>query len=88
MATVENKKPLQALRSFVNKQIYVKLKNDLSYVGTLDKTDIQMNLIISNAIEYERDRIMRNLGKVIIRGNNILYVALLEKMENPPSLNK
>ncbi|MCI4439169.1 RNA-binding protein [archaeon] len=77
---LENKKPLYALKSFLNKQIYVKLKNDLSYVGILDKFDLQMNLIILNTIEYERNKTMRNLGKVIIRGNNILYVALAEKV--------
>ncbi|MBO3763260.1 MAG: LSM domain-containing protein [Thermoproteota archaeon] len=79
---LENKKPISALKNFLNKQIYVKLKNDLSYVGTLDKFDLQMNLIISNTIEYERNKTVRNLGKVIIRGNNILYVALAEKVES------
>lgn len=79
-ALLENKKPLYALKSFLNKQVYVKLKNDLSYVGTLDKYDLQMNLIILNTVEYERNKTVRNLGKVIIRGNNILYVALAEKV--------
>lgn len=77
---MENKNPVQALKSFVNKQVYVKLKSNLSYVGTLDKIDSQMNLIISNTVEYEGTKTVRNLGKVIIRGNNILYIALAEKM--------
>ncbi|MGB9805482.1 MAG: LSM domain-containing protein [Thermoproteota archaeon] len=78
---LENKNPVQALKSFVNKQVYVKLKSNLSYVGRLDKMDSQMNLIISNTIEYEGTKTVRNLGRVIIRGNNILYVALAEKMD-------
>jgi small nuclear ribonucleoprotein len=78
---LENKNPVQALKSFLNKQVYVKLKSNLSYVGRLDKMDSQMNLIISDTIEYEGTKTVRNLGKVIIRGNNILYVALAEKMD-------
>jgi len=73
-----NKKPLQVLKKLIGKHIYVKLKSDLSYSGVLDKIDMQMNLILTDAVEYDGDKQISNLGHVIIRGNNILYVNLLE----------
>ena len=72
----QNKKPLQMLRSLVGKQVTIRLKNDLSYVGLLEKMDVQMNLILTGSVEYDRDKEVSNLGRVIIRGNNILYIGL------------
>lgn len=72
----QNKKPIQALRSLVGKQVVIRLKNDLGYTGQLERMDMQMNLILTGAVEYEHDKEVSNLGRVIIRGNNILYVGL------------
>lgn len=72
----QNKKPLQILRGMVGKQVVVKLKNDLGYIGQLEKVDLQMNLILTGAVEHDRNKEVSNLGRVIIRGNNILYVSL------------
>lgn len=66
----------------VGKQIYVRLKSDLAYSGSLDKIDMQMNLMMSGAIEYNGDKATCNLGKIIIRGNNIIYVNLLEPISS------
>ena len=82
----QNKKPLQVLKKLTGKHVYVKLKSDLAYSGQLDKIDMQMNLIILGAVEYERDREISNLGRVIIRGNNILYVNSLEPISQLESL--
>ncbi len=74
----QNQKPLQVLKKLIGKRILVRLKSDLAYSGSLDKIDIQMNVILANAVEYDGDKQISNLGRVIIRGNNIIYVSLLE----------
>jgi len=78
---IQNRKPLQTLRGMVGKQILVKLKNDLGYTGQLEKMDLQMNIILTGAVEHDRNKEVSNLGRVIIRGNNILYVSLASGTE-------
>ena len=78
---IQNRKPLQTLRGMVGKQILVKLKNDLGYTGQLERMDLQMNLILTGAVEHDRNKEVSNLGRVIIRGNNILYISLASEAE-------
>ena len=35
-----------------------------------------MNVILEDAEEFEGGRLSANYGKVVIRGNNVLYVKL------------
>jgi small nuclear ribonucleoprotein len=78
----QNRKPLQVLRGMVGKQVLVKLKSDLGYTGQLEKMDVQMNLILTSSVEYDGNKEVSNLGRVIIRGNNILYVSLAPATED------
>ena len=78
---IQNRKPLQTLRGMVGKQILVKLKNDLGYTGQLERMDLQMNIILTGAVEHDRNKEVSNLGRVIIRGNNILYISLASEAE-------
>ena len=66
----------------VGKQVLVKLKSDLGYTGQLEKMDVQMNLILTSSVEYDGNKEVSNLGRVIIRGNNILYVSLAPATED------
>ena len=66
----------------VGKQVMVKLKSDLGYTGQLEKMDVQMNLILTGSVEHDRSKEVSNLGTVIIRGNNILYVSLAPATES------
>jgi len=66
----------------VGKQVIVKLKSDLGYTGQLEKMDVQMNLILTGSVEHDRSKEVSNLGTVIIRGNNILYVSLAPATES------
>lgn len=66
----------------VGKQILVRLKSDLGYTGQLEKMDVQMNLILTGSVEHDRSKEVSNLGTVIIRGNNILYVSLAPVTES------
>ena len=35
-----------------------------------------MNVILTDAEEYENGKLSANYGKVVIRGNNVLYIRL------------
>ena len=58
------------------KRAWVRLKNDIEYRGKMSNVDPYMNLILMDAEEYENGKLSVNYGKVVIRGNNVLYVKI------------
>ena len=57
-------KPLNKLQRSVNKNVMVRLKN------------AYMNVILNDAEEYADGALSANYGKVVIRGNNVLFINI------------
>lgn len=75
------KKPLQMLEKAVNKHVSVKLKgSELEYRGKMCNVDSYMNVILVDAEEYSGENLSANFGKVVIRGNNILFVRIDDQL--------
>ena len=68
--------PLKLLNRAKKTKINVKLKSGSEYNGILDKCDNNMNLIIKDAEETNNGEPIARYGRVLIRGNNILYIRL------------
>jgi len=34
-----------------------------------------MNILLNGATEYQKDQMVANYGSILVRGNNILYIA-------------
>jgi small nuclear ribonucleoprotein len=68
--------PIRLLNKSLHNQILVKLKDGHEYVGNLEKYDLTMNLILTDAVEAIDDvnQPIAKYGKILIRGNNILYI--------------
>ena len=81
MATVPiNPKPF--LASLTGKKVLVKLKwSGMSYRGFLVSTDAYMNLQLANTDEIIDGEETGNLGEVLIRCNNVLWVSGVEEEE-------
>jgi small nuclear ribonucleoprotein len=71
-----SKKPITALQKAINKSAWVRLKNDIEYRGKVSSVDPYMNVILVDAEEYENGKLSANYGKVVIRGNNLLYIRI------------
>jgi len=69
------KKPIVFLIKNLQSNVRVKLKNDLEYRGRLIQCDSYMNLIISDATEYNNGDPVAEYGNVFIRGNNIIFIS-------------
>ncbi len=54
----------------------MRLKNDVQYKGMMENVDSYMNLIMTNAEELKDDKVIANYGRVIVRGNNVLFIKL------------
>ncbi|KAJ7569163.1 hypothetical protein O6H91_01G064000 [Diphasiastrum complanatum] len=73
MATVPvNPKPF--LNDLAGKPVIVKLKWGMEYKGYLVSVDSYMNLQLASTEEFVDGQYSGNLGEVLIRCNNVLYL--------------
>mmetsp|Transcript_4904 Transcript_4904/g.7267 ORF Transcript_4904/g.7267 Transcript_4904/m.7267 type:complete len:97 (+) Transcript_4904:44-334(+) len=70
--------PIPFLQGLKGKIIRVKLKWGMEYEGILKSTDKYMNFQLLNTSEYINGEKKGNLGEVLIRCNNVLYVREIE----------
>jgi len=70
------KKPLNMLQKTVNKDVSVRLKNDQEYKGKMINIDQYMNVILVDAEEHSNGALSANYGKIVIRGNNVLFIKI------------
>ena len=70
-------KPFDLLNNNIDKEILVVLKENISYRGVLRGYDIHMNLVLDNTIEI-KDSSESKIGKILIRGDNILYLSVVD----------
>jgi len=70
------KRPLTSLQKNTNKSVIVRLKNDVEYKGKIVSVDSYMNLIMTDAEELRNGKTIEKYGRVILRGNNVLFIKL------------
>ena len=71
-----SKKPLNVLTKQLNSYVAITLKNGVEYRGTMARCDGYMNIILNGASEYVKNQLTANYGSILVRGNNILYIAI------------
>jgi small nuclear ribonucleoprotein len=76
----QTRRPLAVLQRATNKQVSVRLKNELEYKGKMSNVDPYMNVILVDAEESENGSKVANYGKVVIRGNNVLYIRIEDRI--------
>ncbi|MDD1718792.1 MAG: ribonucleoprotein [Methanoregulaceae archaeon] len=68
--------PIKKVFSLVDSKITVEIKDDVRKLqGRLVAVDEYLNLHMDETFEMTGDKRGRNLGTVVIRGNNILSIA-------------
>ena len=70
------KRPLTTLQKSTKKNVIVRLKNEVEYKGKMENVDSYMNLIMTDAEELHDNKVIANYGRVIVRGNNVLFIKL------------
>jgi small nuclear ribonucleoprotein len=70
------KRPLTMLQKCTKRKVVVRLKNEVEYKGKMDNVDSYMNLIMTDAEEVHDNKVIANYGRVIVRGNNVLFIKI------------
>ena len=58
-----------------NKSVLLRLRNDKTIKGSLIDFDVHMNLTLNDAEDVTDEKSLK-LGKILLRGDNILAVSL------------
>ena len=71
---------MNVLQKASSKMVSVRLKNEIEYRGKMANVDPYMNVILTDAEESENGNKVANYGKVVIRGNNVLYIRIEDRI--------
>jgi small nuclear ribonucleoprotein len=71
----EEPRPFDFLTASIGKPVLVSLKGKRELRGTLKAFDIHMNIELDAAEELEDGKPLRKVGRLLVRGDNILYVS-------------
>jgi len=55
--------------------VLVRLKGAREFRGELQGYDIHMNLVLNNVEEFKENEVLRRLGSVVVRGDNIVFIS-------------
>jgi len=66
---------VKTLEESVGKVVLIKLKGGKVIRGLLDGFDQHMNLLLENAEEIADDSSTSSLGKIILRGDNVIIIS-------------
>ena len=80
MSQTTAKRPLTTLQKNTKKSVTVRLKNDVEYKGKIVNVDSYMNLIMSDAEEVKDGKTVEKYGRIILRGNNVLFIKLEDEL--------
>ncbi len=68
-------RPFDFLSDAIGKTVLVKVKGQREFRGTLKAFDVHMNLVLDGAEELENDQVVRRLGTLVVRGDNVLFIS-------------
>lgn len=68
-------RPLDILNEALQSPVIVRIRGGREIRGELQGYDLHMNLVLDNAEEMIEDKENRQLGTVILRGDNVVYIS-------------
>ena len=70
-----NERPFDFLSEATNKPVLVRLKDNKEFRGKLKAFDVHMNVVLEEAEELEDDKVLKKIGTVLLRGDNIVFIS-------------
>ncbi|VUT28171.1 MAG: Putative snRNP Sm-like protein [Candidatus Syntrophoarchaeum sp. GoM_oil] len=70
-----SQRPLDILNESLTSPVIVRIRGGREIRGELQGYDLHMNLVLDNAQETLEGDETRELGTVILRGDNVVYIS-------------
>ncbi|MBN3036964.1 MAG: small nuclear ribonucleoprotein [Candidatus Diapherotrites archaeon] len=68
-------RPFDFLNGAMNKTVLVRMKDERELRGTLRAFDVHMNIVMDDTEELENDKVLKKIGSVLLRGDNIVFIS-------------
>ncbi|KAK3208335.1 hypothetical protein GRF29_77g389235 [Pseudopithomyces chartarum] len=68
------------LKKYLEKRILVSLNGSRKVQGTLRGYDVYLNVVLDEAVEERKDGGKERLGMVVIRGNSVVLIEALDRI--------
>jgi small nuclear ribonucleoprotein len=68
-------KPFDTLGQAIGLNVLIRLKDNVEIRGILKSFDMHINLVLNDSEELENGEVLRKLGTVLIRGDNITHIS-------------
>jgi len=69
------------LKRYLDKKLQLKLNANRQVAGVLRGFDPFMNLVLDETVEKIKDGIVNNIGMVVIRGDSVLTIEALDRID-------
>jgi len=69
------KRPFDLLNNALNTSVLVRIKGGVELRGKMVSYDVHMNLVLEEADELADGEVKRKLGKVLVRGDNLVFMS-------------
>lgn len=70
-----NQRPLDTLQKAIGSTVLVRLKGGRELRGKLVSYDTHVNLVLEEAEELNEEEASKRYGKMIIRGDNVVFIS-------------
>jgi small nuclear ribonucleoprotein len=70
-----DKRPFDVLNNALNNTVIVGMKGGYEIRGIMVAFDVHMNIVLEKAEQLQNGEPKRGLGKVLLRGDSVIYVS-------------
>ncbi len=70
-----NQRPLDTLNEAIGSTVLIRLKGGRDLRGELVSYDTHVNLVLKDAEEIQSDEASKRYGKMVIRGDNVVFIS-------------
>jgi len=71
------------LKKYLDKRVFVLLNGSRRVMGVLRGYDVFLNVVLDDAVEEKKDGEKVRIGMVVIRGNSVVMMEALDRLDEP-----